>query len=570
MRDLAFKSIHRAILGLGLAWTPWVWGQAGPSLVPDAGSIQRDIQKSIQPKAPVQTQPIELPSAPVAASGDVRFKVLRFDVRGGQVMDKKAMDAVLAKWLGRELDLAELRGVVPALEEAYQKQGWLARVSLPPQDIQDGVVRLDVSAGLMGVLEIVDRPSLPVSAERVEKTFGQAYVQGTPLNLRVLEGALNVVQALPGVNASAALKPGSAPNTTDVVATIEQTPALDGSALLDNWGHARTGAKRASLNANWNNPTAHGDQLSTNLMATEAVRYGRVNYSVPVGYSGSRLGVSHSTMRYHLLGGVNDPVVSGIARTEGLDWSRPLFYSRLTKVAASGQFSRSRYADTTNGFEVQRQVQSGVLGLSGEWTSLSRASVFWRFSWTHGDVDLSANPSNQKDDTEGLQTQGRYHKFNGNLTFVQVMENGQQGWLTLNGQSSLKNLDSSDRMSLGGAQGVRAYPSSEGSGDEAVTASLEWRIPFAEAWQWNVFYDWGSVRVSKHPAVLNLPTPNRYSLSGWGTGVSYQLSPSNTLKATAARRIGGNPGARLSETGMVENDSSSQKSRYWINWVHSF
>ena len=125
-------------------------------------------------------------------------------------------------------------------------------------------------------------------------------------------------------------------------------------------------------------------------------------------------------------------------------------------------------------------------------------------------------------------------------------------------------------MSLGGAQGVRAYPSSEGSGDEASTASLEWRIPVSERWQWQVFYDWGTVRISKRPVVDNLPTPNRYSLSGWGAGLSYQLTPSTALKAVAARRIGGNPGARLSESGMVENDRSSQKSRYWLNLVNSF
>ena len=567
---MAFKPIRGGILLLGLAWAPWLLAQSSPNVVPDAGSIQRDIQKSLQPKAPVQTQPIAVPAGTVAASGGVTFKVQRFDVQGGQVMEKKAIDAVLAQWLGRELDLTELRRVVPALEEAYQQLGWLAQVSLPPQDIQDGVVRLVVTAGLMGALEIVDRVSLPIAAERVEKTFGQAYVQGTPLNLRMLEGALNVVQALPGVNASASLKAGSSPNTTDVVATIEQTPAWDGSGSLDNWGHTRTGSNRASLNLNWNNPSAHGDQLSTNLMATQAVNYGRLAYSVPVGYSGARLGLSYSNMRYHLLGGVNDPVVSGIARTEGVDWSRPLFYSRLMRVAASAQFNRSRYADITNGYESQRQVQSGVLGLSGEWTSARKASAFWRMSWTHGDVDLSANPSNQKDDADGLQTQGRYHKLNGNLTLVQVMDSGQQWWLTLNGQRSFKNLDSSDRMSLGGAQGVRAYPSSEGSGDEAVTASLEWRIPVAERLQWHLFYDWGTVRISKRPAVDNLPTPNRYSLSGWGAGLSYQLSPSTALKAVAARRIGGNPGARLSETGMVENDSSSQKSRYWFNLVHSF
>jgi hemolysin activation/secretion protein len=570
MSAMAFKSAHGAIFLMGFAWAPWLLAQSSPNLVPDAGSIQRDIQQSIQPKAPVQAQPIAVPSAPVAASGGVTFKVQRFEVQGGQVMDKAAMDALLAPWLDRELDLTELRRVVPVLEEAYQQLGWLAQVSLPPQDIQDGVVRLVVSEGLMGVLEIVDRSSLPISADRVEKTFGQSYVQGKPLNLRTLEGALNVVQALPGVDAAASLKAGSSPNTTDVVATIVQTPALDGSASLDNWGNARTGSDRANLNLNWNNPSAFGDQLSTNLMATQAISYGRFAYSVPVGYSGSRLGLSYSNMRYQLVGGDKDPVASGIARTEGVDWSRPLYYSRLAKVAASAQFNRSSYADTTNGYESKRQVQSAVLGLSGDWTSARRASVFWRMGWTHGNVDLSANPSNQKDDAEGLKTQGRYNKLNGNLTLVQVMDKGQQWWLTLNAQRSLKNLDSSDRMSLGGSQGVRAYPSSEGSGDEATTASLEWRIPVSDRLQWQVFYDWGSVRISKRPAVDNLPTPNRYSLSGWGVGLNYQLSPSTALKATAAQRIGGNPGARLSDSGLVENDKSSQKSRYWLNLVHSF
>ena len=63
MREMAFEFIRRAILLLGLAWTPWLLAQSSPNVVPDAGSIQRDIQKSMQPKAPVQTQPIAVPAA---------------------------------------------------------------------------------------------------------------------------------------------------------------------------------------------------------------------------------------------------------------------------------------------------------------------------------------------------------------------------------------------------------------------------------------------------------------------------------------------------------------------------
>ncbi len=558
------------MLGLGVAWSPLLWAQ---SLTPrpDAGSIERDILRNIVPSAPIQPQPIEVPKTEVPASGGVTFKIKRFDVSGIKVMDKATVEVTLASWTDREIDLAELRRVIPAIEAVYQQEGWLARVSIPPQDIVDGVVRLEITEGLMGHLEISEPKALPISARRIEKTLAQGYVEQEPLNLIALEGALYILQTLPGVSADAALKASSAPNSTDVVATVKPGPAINGSAYVDNWGSTQTGALRGSVNLNWNNPTASGDQVATNLMATEGLRYGRLAFSLPVGYSGDRVGASYSQMYYTLLGTSGGLPGSGNAQVFGLDWSRPLFFSREAKFGAFAQLNRSQYSDFNGPELTKRVVQTGTLGLSGEWASSSKTTLFWRMGWAMGDVDLSPSVVNQALDETGLRTEGFFQKLTANLTLVHSLDKLGQLWFTVNGQQSNKNLDSSERMPLGGPMAVRAYPSSEAPGDDAVTASFEWRVPVSERIQLGAFYDWGTVRLNTSPVLGVRDSPNRYNLSGWGASVTFQVTPSTMFKASVARRIGPNPGSRLSEAGrLVDNDGSYQDTRVWVNLSHAF
>jgi outer membrane protein assembly factor BamA len=76
--------------------------------------------------------------------------------------------------------------------------------------------------------------------------------------------------------------------------------------------------------------------------------------------------------------------------------------------------------------------------------------------------------------------------------------------LSLNGQAANKNLNSSERFSLGGANGVRVYPRGEVSGDQGflVSAELHWALP-GYGWQLATFFDAGRVIISKDPNMTN-------------------------------------------------------------------
>ena len=100
-------------------------------------------------------------------------------------------------------------------------------------------------------------------------------------------------------------------------------------------------------------------------------------------------------------------------------------------------------------------------------------------------------------------------------------------------QAAGDNLDSSEEIYLGGANGVRAYPQGEGSGDSGYLASAElvYRtgIPHLEL---STYYDTGHVQYA-HDGVDGGTT-----LKGWGIGVSYSRPGDYFLRLDWARRIG--------------------------------
>ena len=81
----------------------------------------------------------------------------------------------------------------------------------------------------------------------------------------------------------------------------------------------------------------------------------------------------------------------------------------------------------------------------------------------------------------------------------------------LDGQTSRDNLDTSEAFYLGGAYGVRAYPTNEGRGSSGELAKLELRWRMDDSMVFTGFYDHGQVR--------NRDGAPSYSLKGVGVAL---------------------------------------------------
>jgi hemolysin activation/secretion protein len=139
-------------------------------------------------------------------------------------------------------------------------------------------------------------------------------------------------------------------------------------------------------------------------------------------------------------------------------------------------------------------------------------------------------------------------------------------------QAASKNLDSSERLYLGGATGVRAFPASEAGGAAGHTLTLELRQRLDNAFTLTGFYDYGRITVNKHNANASdgsaISAVNAYDLQGYGASLAWMDGKGIELKATMSKRNADNPAADVT-TGM-DGDKTKKITRLWLSVGISF
>src|SRR4029077_11503587 len=75
----------------------------------------------------------------------------------------------------------------------------------------------------------------------------------------------------------------------------------------------------------------------------------------------------------------------------------------------------------------------------------------------------------------GRHTQGNFNKFNYDVRRQQRLTDDASLLFSASGQLASGNLASAEKMSLGGPNGVRAYPVGEATGDSGIVTQTELR-----------------------------------------------------------------------------------------------
>ena len=148
-----------------------------------------------------------------------------------------------------------------------------------------------------------------------------------------------------------------------------------------------------------------------------------------------------------------------------------------------------------------------------------------------------------------IASQGRFTKAVLNGNFLHGWNEDWDMLVKFQGQKAASALDSSEQFYLGGANGVRAYPQGEGSGDEGYQASAELRYHTkVPGLLLSTFFDMGHVNYNKGYS-------GGTTLKGWGVGASWNHSNGTWLRLDYARRIG-----------LAENatDDAKSKQRIWF------
>ena len=536
--------------------------QTPPQTPPDAGALLRESRQ--QPTPPPQLPEVQAPR--LLRDTGIKVQVRRFDIVGASRFDNAVLQARLTDLVGMELGFAQLQAAADRIAALYRDMGLHAAAVLPEQTLTDGVVRIIVIEGRLGVIKL--ESSVPAGRKLplalVERMLQTGQVVGKVINTQALERATLLANELPGVRVSVILTAGAQTGETDIVAKLDARPLLAGAGTLDNQDARATGSAKIGLALSIASPLGFGDDAQLLANASEGKHYLRAAFSLPLGADGLRIAANVSTMRYRLVGEFKASGGEGRANTAGLALTYPLLRGVERNLYTSAVFDhQSLRNDSTAGNLSDKTADSLTLGLNGDSADqLGSGGVFiGGVQIGTGRINLDGNAADLAADAAGPRRNGSFSKFSANLGRLQRLSADGSLWLSASGQYAGKNLDSGQKFSLGGANGVRAYPSLEGSGDHGWLATVEYRYRLADTLQLNLFYDHGQVTRDRDP----LPPaagPLRYALKGAGVGLDWQVAGVGTLRALAASRIGSNPSAGLDGR---DSDGSKRRPQLWLS-----
>lgn len=538
--------------------TSIAWGQA----LPQASQLLRDAEQQPVLPPPQLTPELSLPPSVSEKPSSVTsvvptLHVQRFELRGNQALGNEELLAVLKPLAGQALTIEQLHAAAAAITAHYRRQGYpVAFAYVPPQKADNGVV----------VIEVIEGRYDEVTLVRHEHLGGAALAPVTQLEpgkvvrTEDMERVLLLLTDLPGVVAHGQLVPGRTPGSSTLRLDTGVRQRVSGAVELDNHGNRYVGEWRLGGRLNVASPLGLGDRLALRAMSSdERQRLVQLSYQVPLNRWGTQVGVAHTSMDYELGRQFSYLDAHGRAHLNSAFLWQPLIVKSALRLNLRAQYDHKRYQDDIDlvGLESRKSAKVFSLALEGQsrddWGS-GGSNVF-SLKWSRGDLALQ-NPLYQQLDAVTARAAGSFQTLLVTLARWQRLNERWSTYVQLQGQWANGNLDSSEKLALGGPYAVRGYPPGEASGDQGWVGSAELRYAVTPQWQVQAFVDHGSVRTSKRPWSTG---ENQRSLSGAGLGASWR-GKQWQLQGALAWRLGNE----------LPQSDSDRRPRLWVQSAWNF
>lgn len=540
-----------------LALSLGAFAQVAP---PDAGQVLRDnsVKKVVPsvnppegllPKSKGESKPA-IPGGPQVAVGDVRFE-------GNTVFSQEELKAVLGDKLGRRYDLAGMKQLAELVTAYYRERGYpFAKALVPVQEFDDGVLRLRVLEGRYASVQATG-PQYEIEGAA---PFIARLRRGELIYGPELESAMLILDDVPGIDASPTVSPGAKLETADLSVAVRLAERRGSDLTVDNHGSRFTGRYRLRGQHFENSLFAFGDRTAIDFIGTNhEMVLGSLSYERPWGGQGLKAELSFSNTAYILGEDYAAMGISGLARVWSAKLAYPLVRSQAKSLYASVSYQHKALHDN---FPVLASVEDkssdllvAALRFDVRDGFAGGGLTYGMLTSTYGNLTLDRNQL--VSDAVTARKAGGFGKLSLDIARMQSLVGGLTLYVHGTAQWTDGNLDSSEKMGAGGADGVRAYPLGEGSGDVGWLAQIELRAQAGDHAPY-LFYDACRARANRHAWDVNSAQVRR--LAGAGVGVRSAYGKWSSDLSIAWR----------TEGGVAQSDGSFGGAVGWFSLGRSF
>ena len=404
----------------------------------------------------------------------------------------------------------------------YKEKGYLlTEAILPPQTIKDGNITMRVFYGRIGKVNVINKSKFKTG--RLNE-FAHVIKEGEIIRQRKVNDVVNNIDNLHGIKAHGVLSAGEVPGTADITINVWDRQASSTAVYVDNTGNKLTGMYRLGFSEEMDNLSRVGDMLTFGAVTTNKHTHNyNIGYETPVGTRGTVVGVGFSRMNYGYQ--FNDFInATGDTNTYSIYGKSPIINDGWRLMNFVYGYDHRDITDTydisgVTSFDTKKKSDAGYIGLAGHFNTpryYTGYNLFLRNGFVNYE-DIAADKDH-------------FQRANLDVVHVQHLAPHWDLRVNLHGQTSSQSMDSSEQMSLGGINGVRAYPQGEATGDKGYQYTTEMVYKTGvTGLSLSAFYDNGYI-------VQNSTNTGRH-LSGFGFGIEYLKPMDWFIRFDYARKI---------------------------------
>lgn len=484
---------------------------------------RRELQRSIDI--------VTLPDSEIGAaagSTDEIFVLQDVVLDGSTLLDAAAIAPIVGDYLGQMVSFADLNAIARAITLLYRSEGFvLSQAVLAPQEIEDGIVHVQVVEGQITTVEIIGEYR---EINGLIEAMANRIVEAGPVNTETLERYLLLIDDLPGISARGAIQPGEGLGSGHLVITVEQKD-FEAAASMDNLGSRFVGPYRGTIVAAVNSAFGLHDRSTVRGIIsgfdgqTRELRFADGMHEQQIGSNGLRVRIRGAITHTHPGGATAPLALEGNSHIGEIQALYPLIRSRQLNVNLLAGFGILDSKNSLAGIMISRdRVRHFWAGARVDFTDALAGVTQAELQLTQGVDILSAS-----DDGLGRTRINGRHEFtrvNGQVTRIQEITGEVSVKVVAAGQYAFESLLASEEFSIGRTDFGRAYDFAEVVGDHGAAGAVElrWAGPpvheYVESYQFYGFFDFGSVW-NESPAVGEMP---QVSLASTGGGVRFNLA----------------------------------------------
>jgi hemolysin activation/secretion protein len=493
--------------------------------------------------------PVGVADAPVEAAADdrsavavdapapeaqERFDIWEYRIEGNSKLPQESVERLVYPFLGPQRVFDDVEAARSALEDAYREAGYgTALVTIPLQEVNQGVVRLEVTEGRVSRLRVVG--SRYFSLGRIREKV-PALAEGQAPNLSEAQKQLADLNALsPDRSITPVLRAGRTPGTVEVDLKVEDRSPLHGEIEVNDRFAADTTRTRLNASVRYDNLWQREHSIGLSYQVSPENRN-----EVEV-FAGTYVFKIPDTDKVVALYGVNSNTDIASVGTLGVIGTGIIVGGRLI-VPLAATTPESFFHSATFGVDYKDFDES--INRLGADTTLAPIS-YHRFSAGYnGGFRTEAHETgwgvemafgmrglgNEEAEFANKRFKGQpnYLFFKGKFDHRHTLWRGFSAALRVATQAAMSPLISNEQFAAGGALSVRGYTESQRLGDDGVALQMELRSPrlVPEAWATYIrklhvyaFTDGAWLRVQDA-----LPAePESYDLSSAGLGVEGEV-----------------------------------------------